>query len=110
MYKLFILDYDGTYNNEEEGGYGVEPSVYLIKIPENDLSIEYIDTMKLIRNLADRASYEFHTSESDDCIGDIFESLLKENGIEFQNVGSLHIPFEERQEDYLADYIPREIV
>ena len=110
MYKLFVLDYDGTYDNEDEGGYGVEPSAYLIKIPENDLSIEFINTMELIRNLADRVSYEFHISESDDCIGDIFESLLKENEIEFQNVGSLHIPFDERQIDYLADDIERFIV
>ena len=31
MYKLFVLDFDGTYDNEEQDDYGVVPSVYLIK-------------------------------------------------------------------------------
>lgn len=105
MYKLFVLDYDGTYNNEDEGSYGVEPSVYLIKIPENDFSFECKDTMFLISDIADQASDSFNLGESDDCIGDIFELLLKKEGIEFQNVGHLHITFGERKNDYLEDKI-----
>ena len=97
---LFVLDFDGTYDFEEEGSYGVEPLVYLV--PE--------DRMFEIELAAIKASANFHLEESDMCIGDLFEKELEAKGIEFQQVGSLHIPFEERQEDYLADYIPREIV
>ena len=97
---LFVLDFDGTYDFEEEGSYGVEPLVYLV--PE--------DRIFEVTVSARKASANFHLEESDMCIGDLFEEELKARGIEFQQVGSLHIPFEERQEDYLADYIPREIV
>ena len=97
---LFVLDFDGIYDNEEEGSYGVEPLVYLV--PEYRISEVTVSARK--------ASEDFHDDENGMCIGDLFEDELKARGIEFQQVGSLHIPFEERQEDYLADYIPREIV
>ena len=97
---LFVLDFDGTYDFEEEGSYGVEPLVYLV--PE--------DRMFEVTVAARKAGEDFHDDESGMCIGDLFEDKLEAKGIEFQQVGSLHIPFEERQEDYLADYIPREIV
>ena len=29
---LFVLDFDGTYDNEYNEGYGVEPLVYLIPL------------------------------------------------------------------------------
>lgn len=99
---LFVLDFDGTYDNMEEEDYGVEPLVYLIPL---DKQIE-------VERIADAAHDEFHANdnESDMCIGDLFEAELEAQGIEFQQVGSLHIPFEERQEDYLADYIPIAVV
>lgn len=99
-YTFFVLDFDGTYDFEEEGSYGVEPLVYLI--PE--------DRMFEVTVSARKASASFHLEESGMCIGDLFEEELEVRGIEFQQVGSLHIPFNERQEDYLADYIPREVV
>lgn len=43
-------------------------------------------------------------------IGDIFKGLLEEHNIKYHYVGELKIRFGERQVDYLADYIPREIV
>lgn len=99
---LFVLDFDGTYDNEEEGGYGVTPSVYLIPL---DKQIE-------VEKIAYAASKEFHDNvdESGECIGDLFEHRLKTKGIEFQLVGGLDIPFEERETDYLADYIPIAVV
>ena len=99
---LFILDFDGTYDNEDEDSYGVEPLVYLIPL-DRQLEVERI---------AYAASKDFNLNAdgSDMCIGDLFEEELEIRGIEFQQVGSLHIPFEERQENYLAYYIPREIV
>ena len=33
---FYVLDFDATYNNESEDGFGVMPSVYLI--PENKLN------------------------------------------------------------------------
>lgn len=99
---LFILDFDGTYDNEDEDSYGVEPLVYLIPF---DKQIE-------VERIADAAHDKFHMNndESDMCIGDLFEEGLEAQRIEFQQVGSLHIPFEERQEDYLAGYIPVAVV
>ena len=99
---LFVLDFDGTYDNEDEYSYGVEPLVYLIPL-DRQLDVERI---------AYAASKEFNENAdgSDMCIGDLFEEELKSKGIEFQQVGSLHIPYYERETDYIADYIPIAVV
>lgn len=101
---LFVLDFDGTYDFEEEGSYGVEPLVYLIPL---DKQIE-------VERIADAAHNEFHMnadrSDMCMCIGDLFEEGLRAQGIEFQQVGSLHIPFEERQDEYLTDHISIAVV
>lgn len=99
IWTLFVLDYDGTYSCEREEYYGVRPSVYQIPL----------DRQKEVE--VKRASKEFHESE-DVCesIGDIFEELLEENDIKYHCVGDLKIRFGDRQRDYLAEYIPREIV
>ena len=75
---LFILDFDGTYDNEDENDYGVEPSVYLIPL-DRQLDVERI---------AYAASKEFNENAdgSDMCIGDLFEEKLKSKGIEFHQV------------------------
>ena len=104
MYKLFVLDFDGVYDNEADDDYGVEPSVYMIKNRKHeDINVTIIK----VRHLSDNAVEEFLEEKSDDCIGDIFERLLKENGIEFQNVGSLYIPFGKRNnvDQYLEDEV-----
>lgn len=99
---LFVLDFDGTYDNEYNEGYGVEPLVYLIPFDEREE----------VERIADAAHDEFHTNDdgSDMCIGDLFEEGLRAQGIEFQQVGSLHIPFEERQDEYLTDHISIAVV
>lgn len=40
----------------------------------------------------------------------LFEELCEQNGIKVKLVGDIDLTFGERQVDYLADYIPREIV
>lgn len=99
-HTLLVLDFDGTYNNEQEDELGVSPSVYLIPL---DKQIE-------VERLANTAHDIFHSSCGFACIGDIFENLMKANRIKYQYVGSLEIPFGERQVDYLPDYLPRVIV
>lgn len=101
IWTLFVLDYDGTYSCEYEEYYGVRPSVYQIPL----------DKQEEVEVFAERASKEFNESE-DVCepIGDIFKGLLEEHNIKYHYVGKLKIRFGERQMDYLADYIPREIV
>jgi hypothetical protein len=101
MWTLFVLDFDGTYNHEYKESYGVRPKVYQIPL----------DRQREIESLAREASKKFNSC-TDACepIGDIFKGLLEDNGIKFHYVGDLKIRFKERQEDYLADYIPREIV
>lgn len=100
-WTLFVLDFDGTYNLEHDEDYGVKPEVYQIPL-DRQLEVE---------NLAREATRRFYSC-TDVCepIGDIFKGLLEEHGIKHHYVGKLKIRFGERQVDYLADYIPREIV
>ena len=102
-WTLFVLDLDGTYNNEKEDSVGVQPFVYLIPL----------DRQKDVEYYAREAANDFHSEENvelDLCIGDYFEEWMGNNGVEFKPVGSIDLTFGERQVDYLADYIPREIV
>ena len=100
-WTLFVLDFDGTYNLEYSEDYGERPEVYQIPL----------DKQRDVESLAREASKKFNSC-TDACepIGDIFKGLLEDNGIKFHYVGELKIRFGERQVDYLADYIPREIV
>lgn len=100
-WTLFVLDFDGTYNLEYSEDYGERPEVYQIPLGKQGE----------VENLAGEAARIFH-SYTDICehIGDIFKGLLEEHNIKYHYVGELKIRFGERQVDYLADYIPREIV
>lgn len=102
IWTLFVLDLDGTYNNAEPDSLGVAPFVYLIPL-ENQKDVEFY---------AKQASATFHQPdyEYDSCIGDLFEEFLEQNGITFKPVGSIEVPFSQRQTDYIADYIPRMVV
>lgn len=99
-WTIFILDYDGTYDNEEDDTYGIRPMAYLI--PE-----ENVDEVK---DYANKAHNDFHDGDSCDCIGDFFESYLTENGIDYREIGELDLLFEERTGDYLSENIAMEIV
>lgn len=101
MWTLFVLDFDGTYNNEYKEGYGARPEVYQIPL----------DRQREVESLAGEATRIFHSSGYlQEPIGDTFKGLLEINNIKYHYVGELKIRFGERQMDYLADYIPREIV
>ena len=103
VWTLFVLDFDGTYNNEEPDSVGVQPFVYLIPL----------DKQRDVEHYAAMASQDFHSEENLElglCIGDYFEEWMNNNGVDFKPVGSIDLTFGERQVDYLADYIPREIV
>ena len=103
VWTLFVLDMDGTYNNEKLDSVGVQPFVYLIPL----------DKQREVERYAREASQDFHSEENIElglCIGDYFEEWMSNNGINFKPVGSIDLTFRERQEDYLVDYIPREIV
>ena len=101
MWTLFVLDFDGTYNTVHDEEYGEKPEVYQIPL-DRQLEVE---------NLAREATRRFYLC-TDVCepIGDILKGLLEEHNIKYHYVGELKIRFGERQVDYLADYIPREIV
>lgn len=102
VWTLFILDFDGTYDNEDNYDNGVEPLVYLIPL----------DKQAEVERIAQKASYAFNTDEDGCCwcIGDYFEEFLSQKKIDFQMIGSIDLTFGERQVNYLADYIPREVV
>ena len=63
-----------------------------------------------VERLATESGQDFNDSDTDDCIGDIFERKMIDAGITFQCIGSLDLSFEERQMDYLADYLPHVVV
>lgn len=100
VYTFLVLDFDGTYDNEDTEDLGVCPSVYLIPLKDQ------VAAERCVR----KAHIHFHKEESDSCLGDLFEDELKKENIFFQHIGDLCIPFGERQVDYLAKYLPREIV
>lgn len=100
-YMLFVLDFDQTYDNEKAEDYGVTPYVYLVP------ACKIKDIHKIARN----AHNQFHENyELDLCLGDYFETELREKEIPFQLVGELKIPFEERQCNYLANNVEVECI
>lgn len=100
-WTLFVLDFDGTYDNESKNPNGVQPMVYLV--PQ--------DKLRDIRYYAQQAHNDFHSDDSSDlCIGDYFEEWLGNNNVDFKRVGSLDLTFEERRGIYLDENIPIECV
>lgn len=93
-YRLFLLDLDETYGQEEPDSYGVEPVLYLLRDPAGQAE-----------QIAIGALHTFHDKENDVPIGDLFESGLKENRIPFAQIYTFQIPFGERSEKYLEDHI-----
>ena len=93
-YRLFLLDLDETYGQEEADSYGVEPVLYLICDPTGKAE-----------QIALHAVHTFHDKENDVPIGDLFESGLKENRIPFEQIYTFQIPFGERSGKYLEDHI-----
>lgn len=78
---FFVLDFDGTYDNEDPDDYGVTPLVYLIP-KEKQLEVE----------ATARKAHDMFLEEGDDlCIGDYFEDLLTAKEIDFQRVGELKL-------------------
>lgn len=103
VWTLFVVDFDGTYDNEEMDCTENQPTVYLIPL----------DRQRDVEHYARMAHDNFH-SEENDCLGltitEYFEELMGNNNCDFKVVGKIDLTFGERQVDYLADYIPREVV
>ena len=99
LWTLFVLDFDRTYDNEEENSDGIQPLVYLV--PK--------DRIKDVRHYAQQSHDDFHSSGIQ-CIGDYFEEYLAYNNIMFRCVGSIDLSFGERIDDYLENSIPIEYV
>lgn len=100
-WTLFILDFDGTYDNENNDTIGVQPLIYLV--PTNEI--------RQIRNYAQEAHDSFHQNTSSDaCIGDYFEEWLDSNKIDYRKIGTLDLSFGERHGEYLSNEIAMEIV
>lgn len=100
LITYLTLDFDDTYDNEDPDGNGVQPLIYAVPLHR----------LEEVEHLATESGEEFNASDSNSCIGDIFERQLIDAGIAFQLIGTLDLSFEERQMDYLADYLPHVIV
>ena len=98
-WSLFILDFDDTYDNEQEDSYGVKPSVYLVPTKR----------LKDVHHYAEEAHKDFQEDWSM-CIGDYFEEWMDNNGVNYRRVGELELTFEERRGDYLSNEIGLEVV
>lgn len=122
---LFVLDFDGTYSFKEPG---ILPMVFMVPADRIEdvekcalnasdvfstcMEFWFADLKEKVETGSWERAIDFinRPEELPETIKETFVKLLWENGIEFQYVGNLNIPFKERQNDYLADYIPREIV
>lgn len=102
MWTFFVLDFDGTYDNEKLDSNGVQPLVYLIPL----------DRQRDVEHYAKMAHNDFYANKNVEewTIADCFEEWMRNNNCYFKVVGTIDLTFIERQVDYLADYIPREIV
>ena len=102
VWTLFVLDLDRTYDMEDDFSNGVQPLVYLIPL----------DRQRDVEHYARMAHNDFHTNKNVEewAIADCFEEGMENNNCDFKVVGKIDLTFGERQVDYLADYIPREIV
>lgn len=103
VWTFFVLDFDGTYDNEKWNLQGVQPLVYLIPL----------DRQRDVEHYAMMAAQDFHSKDNRELgllITDYFEEWMSNNNCDFKLIGTIDLTFEERQVDYLADYIPREIV
>lgn len=100
LWTFFVLDFDGTYNNEEHESTEIQPVVYMIPL----------EKQKQVENAAKYAGMVFNLTKTDECIGDIFEYELRISKIPFKIVGDVDLTFGERQTDYLADYIPKAVI
>lgn len=99
MWNFFVLDFDGTYDNEGEG-MGVTPLVFLV--PDED--------MLCVEKLAQNAGKDFWEITDDRTIGDLFSDYLTKEHIPYHIVGDIKLPFKERQKDYLLESIHRCVV
>lgn len=101
VWTFFVLDFDGTYDMEVPDCKESKPTVYLIPL----------DRQRDVEHYARMAHDDFH---SDDYLGftiaDYFEEWMGNNNCDYKVVGKIDLTFGERQVDYLADYIPREVV
>lgn len=93
-YRMFLLDLDATYGQEEADSYGVEPVLYLL-----------LDSKWKAEQIAIHAVHAFHDKENDVPIGDLFEYGLKKNQIPFERIYTFKIPFGKRKQKYLEDHI-----
>lgn len=102
VWTFFVLDFDITYDMEDGFSNGVQPLVYLIPL----------DRQRDVEHYARMARDDFHANKNIEewTIADCFEEWMWNNNCDFKVVGKIDLTFGERQVDYLADYIPREIV
>ena len=101
MYTIFVLDFDETYNCVTKDSMGVAPLVFLVQSKD----------ITFIKKCAHLAQETFN-EECDGCIpiGDYFVESLDRNNVFYQEIGTLKIPFEERQSQYLDNQVSIEII
>lgn len=95
-WTFFVLDFDDTFDNEEQDSLGCAPLVFMV--PE--------DQIDAVKYLAYDAHDAFHEDiDGSTCIGDYFTDFLDKNKIPYMLVGMIPLPFIKRSCNYLADDI-----
>lgn len=103
MWTLFVLDFDGTYDNDFEHSNETQPMVYLIPL-DRQIDVEHY---------ARKSHDDFHSLQNDEIkmtITEYFEEWMENNDCDYRKVGEIDLTFGERQGDYLADNISWDIV
>lgn len=102
-WMFFVLDFDKTYDMEDDFSDGVQPLVYLIPT----------DRQRDVEHYAKMAHDDFHSDENGEIgltITEYFEEWMENNDCDYRRVGEIDLTFGERQGDYLADNISWDIV
>lgn len=91
MYKFMIVDFDYTFQPEDETDVDCVPAVYLIRAEDE----------AVITGLINEAKSAWEDTDGEETLHDFIENEIGEQKKHFQYVGSLNVPFNERQEEYV---------
>lgn len=93
MYKFLVIDFDETFQPEDETDVDIAPAVYLVPI----------ENYKKAKELVLVAKEQWEESDGDETLQERLESVWSKLNIKY--VGRVEIPYNERQYSYLKEVV-----
>lgn len=90
MYKFLVVDFDGTFQPEDENDVDCAPAVYAV------------EDVKRAAEVIMNAKLDWEDSDGDDTLQESIEFAMKESAISFIYIGLVSIPYKDRSSEYLA--------